>query len=149
MKTTFVLRRGPVAVALVASLGFAGSAASQPSSFAGFWNSGGTIMRITVNGSEATGVFVDVSPGARALGFKAGEVVLVATVVANDMHGMQTFRYSGRCYPAGRRVPMIGHLSAPGETFATALYSFALDPYCTDKGQGAVTETIWQRVSGR
>jgi hypothetical protein len=137
------------ALALLASLGCARTAAGQTSSFEGVWKSGDTMMRITVNGSEARGMFLEVSPAARALGFKAGDVVLVATVVGNDLHGMQTLRYSGVCHPNGRKVPIIGHVLASGQTLVTNFYNLMVDAFCTDTGQYSVGEDSWQRVSGR
>jgi hypothetical protein len=137
----------------LACLGLAGPAsdvgAQQPVSLEGVWRSGGTSIPITVKGTEARGTFVELSPDARSLGFKPGELSFVGTVAENYLHGVQTIRYAGTCHPNGRKVAFIGRVTPNGQTLATHNYGITVDNNCRDTGEYRLNETIWQRAPAR
>jgi hypothetical protein len=116
-------------------------------SLEGTWRSGGSTIRVTLQGAVATGVFVEVSLEARRLGFEPGQVSFVATVRGRFLEGQRTLRYGGGCYPEGRVVPMIGLLRPGGATLATHFYNLTVDAACRDTGVYRVPETLWQRAT--
>jgi hypothetical protein len=134
--------------ALALSLVLASAAWAQGTSVQGLWRGGDTTIRITVSGTEAKGLFVEIGPAASALGFKAGEVSFVATTIENFLYGVQTVRY-GKCHPNGRKVPVIGRLTADGQTLAIHNYLITVDPNCRDTGEYILQQSLWQRVPGR
>ena len=154
MRIGLVLRSGIVLLAaVVATAATASRAEAQDATLQGAWRNGDTSIRITVNKLEAKGMFVEVGQEARALGFKPGETSLAATVVSTFyLHGEQTIRYSGtfsRCYPNGRKVPIMGRMTPDGRGLAVHFYNVTLDPNCRDTGAYDITQTIWERVPGR
>ena len=115
----------------------------------GLWRNADTTIRVVVNASEAKGTFIEVGQGARDLGFKPGEVSFVGTAEGNYLHGQQTIRYGGTCYPEGRRGPMMARLTPDGRILAIHFYNITVDPNCRDTGEYSVTETVWERAPGR
>lgn len=114
----------------------------------GLWRSGDTTIRISVSGSEARALFADVGQQARALGFKPAELSFVASVAGQYLHGVQTVRYGGSCFPAGREVAMMGRLAADGQTLTIHFYNILIAADCRDTGQDQVLLTSWERVPG-
>lgn len=155
MNTMLAIRPSAVAVALLFGLAAgAGSAVAQgpaapASSIQGVWKNADTTIRVAVNGKEARGLFVEVGQGAKALGFKPGDVSFVGAVDGTHMHGEQTIRYGGTCHPNGRKVPMIGKMTADGKALAMHNYNLVIDGSCRDTGEYGVTETLWQRQAAR
>ena len=111
----------------------------------GLWQSGGTVIRVTLRGSEATAVFVKVGQGGQRLGFKPGDASFVATVDGRNLAGEQTIRYSTSCYPEGRPVSMVGLLRPGGDSLTTHYYSIDITPECEDDGKYSVADTLWER----
>ena len=134
--------------ALALSLVTASPAWAQGSSVQGLWRGGDTTIRVTVSGTEARALFVDVGTAARALGFKPGEVSFVATTIENFLYGVQTVRY-GKCHPNGRKVPVIGRLTADGQTLAIHNYLITVDANCRDTGEYTLRQSLWQRIPGK
>lgn len=123
--------------------------APAPGSLQGLWRSADTTIRIVMNNREVRGMFAEVGEGARALGFKPGELSFVATVNGNYLYGQRTIRYRGNCHPNGRKVPMMGRMTPDGRVLAVHYYNVVVDPNCRDTGEYRVAETLWQRVAAR
>lgn len=138
----------PAALVLTVSAGI-GMAAAQPASVQGVWRNADTTIRIAVERNQARALFVEVGPGARALGFKPGEASFVAILNANYLNGEQTIRYGGNCHPAGRKVPMMGRVTPEGRMLAIHFYNIVVDRNCRDTDEYTVTETLWERIPGR
>jgi hypothetical protein len=137
-------------VALAAALGLsAHPAAAQAPNVQGLWRSGDTTIRITVQGKEARGQFVEIGDTARNLGFKSTDTSFVAAVRDNYLTGSEVIRYGATCHPQGRQVPMIGRLTADGQSLALHYYAVEIDKSCRDTGVYNVQESLWQRVPGR
>jgi len=155
MTRLFTTRRGRAALVLgigvVAAVGSASAQAPAPPapSLQGLFRSGESTLRVTVNKTEARGVFADVGQGARNLGFKPAEVSFVGTIMGNMVHGEQTVRYGPKCHPNGRKVPMMARLTPNGQTLAIHNYMLQIDANCRDTGQYNVEQTVWQRVAER
>jgi hypothetical protein len=134
-------------VALVAGVALTAlEAAAQPAALQGTWRSGDTTIRVVFTMGEVRGIFATVSEAARELGFKPGDVSFIATAVDNYLHGVQTFRYGGTCYPNGRRVTMMARLTPDGRAMAIHTYAIRVDDLCRDTGEFSISEGIWQRV---
>jgi hypothetical protein len=145
-RVVFAFRLG--VVALVLCFVTAAGAQAPPAasgSMQGVWKNTDTTIRIVVNKNEARAVFVEVGQGAKALGFKPGEISFVASLDGNYLHGEQTVRYGGSCHPNGRKVPMMGRMTPDGRALAMHFYNVVIDPQCRDTGEYGVTETLWQR----
>jgi len=125
------------------------AAPAQPSRIQGLWRSGDTTIRITLQGSEARGVFAQVGQQAQGLGFKPGEVSFVAGLTGQWLSGTQTVRYGGRCFATGRKVPMMGGVTPNGQMLVIHFYNVPIDDDCRDSGQYSVVGTVWQRATGQ
>jgi hypothetical protein len=121
-------------------------AAAQTAALQGTWRSGDTTIRVVFTMGEVRGIFATVSKAARELGFKPGDVSFTAVAVDNYLHGVQTFRYGGTCYPSGRRVTMMARLTPDGRTMAIHTYAIRVDDLCRDTGEFSISESLWQRV---
>jgi hypothetical protein len=147
MRHTTRTRIGMAGVALVAGVALTVlEAAAQMAALQGTWRSGDTTIRVVFTMGEVRGIFATVSKGARELGFKPGDVSFTAVAVDNYLHGVQTFRYGGTCYPNGRRVTMMARLTPDGRTMATHTYAIRVDDLCRDTGEFSISESLWQRV---
>ena len=138
-------------IGLVAAAGSASAqapAAPAPS-LQGLFRSGESTLRVTVNKTEARGVFADVGTGASTLGFKPAEVSFVGTIMGSMIHGEQTIRYGSKCHANGRKVPMMARLTPNGQALAIHTYMLQIDANCRDTGQYNVEQTVWQRVAER
>jgi hypothetical protein len=142
--------RTPISVTVVALV--AGvvltelDAAAQTAALQGMWRSGDTTMRLVFTMGEVRAIFATVGKAARELGFKPGDVSFTAVAVDNYLHGVQTFRYGGTCYPNGRRVVMMARLTSDGRVMAIHTYAIRMDDLCRDTGEFSVNEGLWQRV---
>jgi hypothetical protein len=125
----------------------AAQTSTQPSRIQGLWRSGDTTIRITMQGSEARGVFAQVGQEAQGLGFKSGELSFVAGLTGQWLSGTQTVRYGGRCFATGRKVPMMGGITPNGQTLVIHFYNVPIDGECRDSGQYTIVATVWQRVA--
>ena len=135
------------AVALVAGVALTVlDAAAQASALQGMWRSGDTTIRVVFTAGEVRGSFATVGKATRELGFKPGDVSFTAIAVDNYLHGVQTFRYRGTCYPNGRPVAMMARLTPDGRALAIHTYAVHMDTLCRDSGEFSVSETLWQRV---
>jgi hypothetical protein len=135
------------AIALVAGVALAMlDAAAQTSALQGMWHSGDTTIRVVFTAGEVRGSFVTVGKATRELGFKPGDLSFTAIAVDNYLHGIQTFRYPGTCYPNGRRVAMMARLTPDGRALAIHTYAIHMDSLCRDTGEFSVSESLWQRV---
>lgn len=121
-------------------------AAAQTAALQGTWRSGDTTMRVVFTMGQVRGIFATVGKGARELGFKPGDLSFTATAVDNYLHGVQTFRYGGACYPNGRRVTMMARLTPDGRIMAVHTYAIRVDDLCRDTGEFSLSEGLWQRV---
>jgi hypothetical protein len=153
MNAALSLRLGAVAL-LLCLVSAAGAQAPVPagapgSSIQGVWKNTDTTIRVVVNKNEARGVFVEIGQGAKAIGFKPGELSFVATVDGNNMHGEQTIRYSGNCHQNGRKVPFIARMTPDGRSLAMHNYFITIDANCRDTGGYDLIETLWQRQAAR
>jgi len=153
MTGLFATRGGRAALVLgIGVIAFAGGASAQAPppapSLQGLFRSGESTLRVTVNKTEARGVFAEVSQGARGIGFKPADVSFVGTVMGNMIHGEQTIRYA-KCHPQGRKVPMMARLTPNGTSLAIHNYMLQVDANCRDTGQYTVEQTLWQRVAER
>ena len=101
-----------------------------------------------MQGSEARGVFTQVGQQAQGLGFKSGELSFVAGLNGQWLSGTQTVRYGGRCFAAGRKVPMMGGITPNGQGLVIHFYNVPIDAECHDSGQYSIVGTVWQRVGG-
>ena len=122
--------------------------AQNANSLQASWRSADSVIRITVNKNEIKAQFAEVGQGAKALGFKPGDVSFSGTAKDQFMIGEQIIRYgtSQTCFKDGRKVPMMGKLAPDGNVIALHFYNVLVDAQCKDTGQYAVTETLWQRV---
>src|ERR1700730_3921331 len=142
--------RTPISVTVVALV--AGvvltelDAAAQTAALQGMWRSGDTTMRLVFTMGEVRAIFATVGKAARELGFKPADVSFTAVAVDNYLHGVQTFRYGGTCYPNGRRVVMMARLTSDGRVMAIHTYAIRMDDLCRDTGEFSVNEGLWQRV---
>ena len=114
----------------------------------GLWSSAGSIIRVRVRHGEATGVFTQVSDGARQLGFKPGDVSFTGRMRDGFLAGRMTLRFPGACYPEGRAVPIIAFMRRDGEALVAHFYNFSIGPDCLDVGPPTVSDTVWNRIIG-
>lgn len=114
----------------------------------GLWSSAGSVIRIRVRRGEATGIFTQVSDGARKIGFKPGDVSFEGRLREGFLEGRMILRFAGTCYPDGRVVPVIGLIRRDGDTMVTYFYNFAVAPDCVDVGAPTVANTGWDRIVG-
>jgi hypothetical protein len=134
-------------VALVAGVALTVlDAAAQPAALQGTWRSGDTTIRVVFTMGEVRGIFATVGKAAGELGFKPGDVSFTAVAVENYLHGVQTFRYGGACYPNGRRVTMMARLTPDRRVMAVHTYAIRVDDLCRDTGEFSISEGLWQRV---
>src|SRR5262245_37718015 len=76
----------------------------------GEWQSGGSVYRLTTDGTKVRAVFETVSPDGQALGFKSGDLSFVGTRNGPFIQGEQVIRYPANipCHrETGRRVPFM------------------------------------------
>ncbi|HEV8533805.1 MAG TPA: hypothetical protein VGT00_20470 [Methylomirabilota bacterium] len=134
-------------VALVAGIALTAlEAAAQTAALQGTWRSGDTTIRVVFTMGQVRGTFATVGKAARELGFKPGDVSFTAVAVENYLHGVQTLRYGGTCYPNGRPVAMMARLTPDGRIMAIHTYAIRVDNLCRDTGEFSISENLWQRV---
>lgn len=114
----------------------------------GDWQSGGSVYRVTTNGSKVTGVFETVGSDGQALGFKAGDLSFEGTRKGNLIQGEHVIRYSAEvpCHKeSGRRVPFMGMIAGDGKRIVIDWYNISLNAQnCQDVGR-ALGTTILER----
>jgi hypothetical protein len=120
---------------------------SQPD-LQGLWRNAESTVRITVKRGEVRAEFVDIGATARTLGFKPGEVSLIATQRGGFLFGEQTIRFGANqsCYKDGRKIPVIGRVAPDGQGLALHNYTVIVGPDCRDTGAYTIVETLWQRT---
>ena len=141
---------GGLALVLTGLLSASNQAAPQKSpAIQGLWRNSDTTMRITLNKSEIKGVFEQVGPLARDLGFNAGDVALTGTIFDRFLIGEQMIRYGAKqtCFrERGRKVPLMGHLRMDSQVLALHFYNIQIDANCRDTGFYDITETLWEQA---
>lgn len=108
----------------------------------------GTVIRLVVNKSEVKGVFTQVSPESRQIGFKPGDTSFVATASGSYLHGELTIHYPPPCHPNGRKVPMMGRMTPDGRNLALHHYIVGVDQNCRDTGAYGVDQMLFHRAAG-
>ena len=114
----------------------------------GEWQSGGSVYRLTTDGTKVTAVFETVSPDGQALGFKSGDLSFVGTRNGRFIQGEQLIRYPASipCHrETGRRVPFMAMIADDGKRIVVDWYNVSLSTQtCQDLGR-TVGATMLER----
>ena len=145
LAVTLWLVAGSIAAALLAP---PAHAQNKAASLQGSWRSADSVIKITMSKNEIKAQFAEVGQGAKALGFKPGDVSFTGATRDQLIVGEQVIRYGTAmtCGKDGRKVPMMGKLAPDGQVLALHFYNLVVDKDCKDTGQYGITETLWQRV---
>jgi hypothetical protein len=117
----------------------------------GEWTSGGSVYRLTTEGTKVTAVFQTASPDGQALGFKSGDLSFVGTQNGRFIQGEQVVRYPANtpCHrESGRRVPFMAMIAADGKRIVLDWYNVSLNVQTCHDVDRTVTATLLERRGG-